>query len=80
MADPGLQEGGAPTPDGGAPTNYLAKFLPKTARKGTKLDREGPLEACAPLDPLLFIEKLFPSYVRKPLVLKYVSVNSPAYA
>ena len=34
-------DGGAPTSKVGAPTYYLAKFLPKTAWKWKNLDREG---------------------------------------
>ena len=41
VADPGFLRRGAPTPEVGALTYYLAKFFPKTAWKWKKLDLEG---------------------------------------
>ena len=41
VADQGFPRRGAPTPEFGAKAYYLARFLPKTAWKLKKLNREG---------------------------------------
>ena len=51
VVDPEFPRRAAPTPNFGVKTYYLARFLPKTALKWKKLDREGDASLAHPTAP-----------------------------
>ena len=51
MSDPGFLSTGVPSPEKGVKPYYLVIFLPKTAWKWKKLDRDGGAHVWRPLDP-----------------------------